>query len=75
MDIQEGYDKFISKEAFLHQLNDREAIDLDTYVSFMTRHMNKEKNHQLDKHFKPHTNMRFVLDDLTAGHRKYKKIA
>ncbi|MGA0351468.1 MAG: hydroxymethylglutaryl-CoA synthase [Acholeplasmataceae bacterium] len=75
LDIQKDYDQFVSKTSFLDQLKHRQAIDLDTYISFMTKHMDKEKNHQLDTSFTPHPTMRFVLEDVTDGHRKYKKIA
>lgn len=75
LDIQPGYDKYFSKESFLNQLQDRTEIDMNRYITFMTQLIDKEKNHRLSTRADMHPSMRFVLDDLTNGHRTYKKIA
>ncbi len=75
LDIQPGYEQYISKDAFINQLNDRTEIDMPTYTKFMKQLMEKEKLHQLSEDKDIHPRMRFVLDDLTNGHRTYKKIA
>lgn len=75
LDISNDYEKHVSKTDFLNQLKQRIQLNLDTYTAFMKKHMMKEKNHVLDTTFNPHPNMRFILEDVTDGHRRYKKIA
>lgn len=75
LDIQKGFSDSFNKESMLNVLNNRKEIDYETYVTYMNAYSQKEKtNTMTDVNIETH-GMRFVIDSLDNGHRKYKKIA
>jgi hydroxymethylglutaryl-CoA synthase len=73
VDIQPGFTTFFNKDLMLKKLTDRSEIDSDTYIQFMTAYQLKEKELILTPHQNLHKSMRFILQSIENGHRKYIK--
>jgi hydroxymethylglutaryl-CoA synthase len=73
VDIQPGFTTFFNKDLMLKKLIDRSEIDSDTYIQFMTAYQLKEKELILTPHQNLHKSMRFILQSIENGHRKYIK--
>ena len=74
--IQKGYEDVFNKDAMLKHLDDRDEIDFETYVKFMSFYKEKEVTHQfIESDFKPHPQSHYVLEQMIQGHRIYKKVS
>jgi hydroxymethylglutaryl-CoA synthase len=74
--IQKGYEDVFNKDAMLKHLDDRDEIDFETYVQFMSFYKEKEVTHQfIESDFKPHPQSHYVLEQMIQGHRIYKKVS
>jgi len=74
--IQKRYEDVFNKDAMLKHLDDRDEIDFETYVQFMSFYKEKEVTHQfIESDFKPHPQSHYVLEQMIQGHRIYKKVS
>jgi hydroxymethylglutaryl-CoA synthase len=73
VDIQPGYENYFNKKNMLKKLTDRNEVDEQTYIQFMTAYQKKEKELTLTPHQNIHKNMRFTLQSIEKGHRQYIK--
>jgi hydroxymethylglutaryl-CoA synthase len=71
LSLTADYDRFIDKENFIHMIQRRQRVNIETYQSLMSVYASKEKALEFQPALSQSLSHRFFLTSIQAGHRAY----